>query len=118
MDTLELDGLREALMGRRIVKAENNVLTLDNRSEVHFEEYGACCAWASVERMAEHDNVITDIRVEEGDDTVTIFALSSVSTDTEIAHIVGDEGTGYYSYGVEILVNGVRVDTIEQPGQS
>ena len=115
-------GLRKALFGRRIVSAKDGVLKLDNDSQISFKEYGDCCAWANVERLSAFDNVITNVRATTGrngefssDGWVTIFALSEASVEGEIAHIVGDEGSGYYSYGVRILLNGVEVGDVEQP---
>ncbi len=116
------DQLKEALIGRRIISTDGprNTCTLDNGSVLSFEEYGDCCAIGWVERLASFDNVITDVRYSgDGDDPngegISIYVLSEVSMDTEIAHIMGDEGSGYYSYGVRILLNGVEIDNIAQP---
>ncbi len=106
--------LREALIGRRIVEARGtDELVLDNGSIIRFASYGDCCAWADVERLSTVDHVITNLRIEEvdhdrggGEYTWTVFALSSASVDTEIAHVVGNEGSGYYPFGVDISIDG------------
>lgn len=107
--------LKDALIGRKIVSAQGN-LVLDDGSVISFDEYGDCCAWADVERLATLDNVITDVRIEESDGsdyTMSIYALAEGSVDTEIIHIVGNEGSGCYTFGVRINLDGVEVGGVE-----
>lgn len=119
---LEMNELFRALVGRKIIEANEreDTLTLDDGSVITFEGYGDCCAWANVDRMSRLDHVITDVRFVEnpnshegGEDTLSIYALSEGSVDTEIVHIVGDEGTGCYSYGVRILLNGAQIESVD-----
>ena len=103
--------LRNVLIGRRVVAADadDNTLTLDNGQVLRFREYEDCCAGGVVERLATFDNVITDVIVREGQedhgDYIGIYVLSQVSTDTELAYIVENEGSGYYAYGVQIALD-------------
>lgn len=120
-DKLELDALCRALVGRKISEADEqaDTLTLDDGSVISFDGYGDCCAWAEVDRMSRLDHVITDVRFVENkpDDydtqSLSIYALSEGSVDTEIVHIVGNEGSGCYSYGVRILLNGAEIESVD-----
>lgn len=120
-DNVDLDELCKALVGRKIVEANESgdTLVLDDGSSISFEGYGDCCAWAEVDRLSRLDHVITNVRFEETEsdeyDTkaMSIYALSEGSVDTEIVHIVGNEGSGYYSYGVRINLNGAKIGGVD-----
>lgn len=106
------DQLAKLLVGRRIDLANSDHIFLDDGSKISFDEYGECCAWAEVKDLATTDHIITKVTMSEGDGTLMFHALSSGGDKTDILRVVGDEGTGYYLYGVHVKLNNAQVFNI------
>ena len=114
----ENEQLKELFVGRRVVAAEGDELTLDDGTRVTVEPNegcGGCYSGAyTLERIAAADNVVTDVRVEEeditddkdGDDVrYRLFVYAAgVDAGTEIASVKGWDGNGYYGTGFALVV--------------
>ena len=121
MDRIEHHESRELnalFVGRRVVAAEGDVLTLDDGTRVTVEPNegcGGCCSgWYELEHIATAENVITAVSVEDedmtddpdGDDArYRLFVYAAgVDVKTEIATVKGYDGNGYYGTGFSLVV--------------
>lgn len=110
----ELDRMKEILLGRRIVEASGQNLTLDDGTILQIvpNEGGCICGAGDYElrSITKFDNVITSVEVrslaDEGGQTYQLFVYSG-GISTSVAQIVGDDGNGYYGTGFEIYVTKV-----------
>lgn len=84
------------------------VLTLDNGKRVGLVETGECCAYTSlqavIQRLPEMDHAITSVKHEDGHEVWHIMAGADDVLDLEIDW---SEGTGYYLYGFNVVVQEV-----------
>lgn len=118
IDHYEKDRLKELFVGRRVIAAEGDVLTLDDGTRVTVEPNEGCggcpSGWYTLERIAAADNVVTDVKVEDeditddedGDDVrYRLFVYAAgVDAGTEIASVKGWDGNGYYGTGFALVV--------------
>lgn len=105
------DDLLKVLVGRKIVSVTDDVITLDDGTTAALEGYGDCCAWAGVEALLLHpdkvDHAITSVRVEEqeeGGTTAEVWHFMADMADVLDVTIGYSEGTGYYSFGIDVKV--------------
>ena len=107
--------LRAAVVGHRIVRVETKQdgtpnacarLTLDDGATVRIGPQWDCCAYTElrgvIERLPGADHVITDVRTDSGYETWFIVADAG---DVLQLNAEWCEGTGYYAYGFDIVVN-------------
>jgi hypothetical protein len=110
----EADKIKSALLGRKIVKAENNVLTLDTGTELFvYPNKGGCSCSAGdyyLDNINKFDNIITNVEVKvidldeyEEDKFYQLFVYSG-GISTSVADISGSDGNGYYGTGFSLLV--------------
>lgn len=99
--------LSELLVGRRIVAATSDTLTLDDGREVQVEGSSDCCAWgdATFGDLADSRNVITGVRSEddESDEKARIFVLTDAGTALNVDQ-EWNSSNGYYFYGLYLTV--------------
>jgi len=105
--------LEEVLVGRRIVSAEqvpakgwydaHLKLTLDNGKVVEVQDTSDCCAYGEVSAFLLNpdsvDHVITSVR---GADNYTEFFVLADMVQVLKLDTSWSEGSGYYSYGLNI----------------
>ena len=102
------DFLRSQLVGSKIQSIEGNRIILDNSRVVEFEGYGECCAWGDLDKLellVSGEHVITSVDVIESDEWYTCetrFFIYSSGIPLASGEMSGDEGTGYYSFGVMV----------------
>lgn len=107
------DFLSSQLVGSKIQSIEGNRIVLDNSRVVEFDGYGDCCAGgdlANLELLVSGEHVITSVEVIEVDEGYTYetrFFIYSSGIPLASGMMSGDEGTGYYAFGV--LVTGTVV---------
>ena len=115
--------LEELLIGRSIVKAEDDVLTLDDGTELLIEaNVGGCvCAAGDYEVMSvsAFPNAITRVDVEHDDpdenslyrcgERITIHVYAE-GASAEVVAVEGDAGNGYYGRGFEVIVRRKEVE--------
>lgn len=103
------DVLLEVLTGRKIASVQNDVITLDDGTTATLEGYGACCAWAQVEALLLHpnkiDHAITGVRYDDSDDRTEVWHFMADMADVLDVTIGYNEGTGYYSFGIDVQVS-------------
>lgn len=123
-----VQGLRDAVVGRRIVKAEQRDLTeaeraaiherywygergglileLDNGTQVVLRDDGDCCAYTSLESFfydpAGVDHMILGVGTEDGFDTWHIYADFGDVLKLDVGWSCGNPF--YYGYGFDIKV--------------
>jgi hypothetical protein len=119
-----VDELREAVVGHRIVKAERSepkvngwgcvvaaplVITLDNGKQVQLEDTGECCAHTELSRFLLHpervDHIITGVGTT---DEYTTWHIYADMGDVLQLDLSWGMGTGYYAYGFNITVTDVE----------
>lgn len=123
-------GMRDALVGRRIVEAERGEfktparwggtadgrLTLDDGTIILIapnEGCGGCGnGWYALEHLATVDNAITDVRVAtegerdeygEGPTSYRLYVFAGAE-EINAVQVDGDDGNGYYGTGYELFV--------------
>lgn len=113
------DRLEKLFVGRRIVGAEGDTLTLDNGTTVRCEgNVGGCQCGAGdydLTKIAAFDNVITSVQVDttevKGDYgyPVTVYRLFTYAAGVgeSVAEFTGDDGNGYYGTGFALHVSEV-----------
>lgn len=119
----DIEDLRNELIGHKIVGASYepavdyhhegyDVIQLDNGVELQLTDYGDCCACARIDlsNLVLSDNVITSVTTSDPEATFDgfngcfdIFVLAGMEQVLEM-HYDGDEGTGYYTFGVELRI--------------
>ena len=118
IDHYEDDRLKELFVGRRVIAAKGDVLTLDDGTRVTVlpnEGCGGCpSGWYELERIATAENVITAVSVEgeevtgdpDGDDArYRLFVYAAgVDAKAEIVTVKGYDGNGYYGTGFSLVV--------------
>lgn len=114
----ENDKIKSILVGRKIVKADSNVLTLDSGTQlfIHPNEGGCVCGAGDYEldNINKFDNVITDAEIKVTDldkwDDEKLYQLFVYSggISTSVADIRGNDGNGYYGTGFVITVKGIK----------
>ena len=121
-------GIRNLLIGRRIVKAERGEwkqehwydpatgkLTLDDSTIIFVRpNIGGCICGAGdyeLEHLATVDNAITDVRLAteqngsyEESKSYRIYVIAD-AVEINAVQIDGDDGNGYYGTGYELLVS-------------
>lgn len=106
------DGIRELFVGRSIVSAVDNVLTLDDGTQIELR--GNSGSWGSssgnymLDQVSIHPNLITgvalaSIREDETRRTYKIFVYTG-AIFTEVASFAGDDGSGWYGTGYTLEV--------------
>jgi len=118
IDHYEGERLRELFVGRRVIAAEDGVLTLDDGTRAKVEPNEGCggcpSGWYELERIATAENVITAVSVEDeeitgdpyGDDArYRLFVYAAgVDAGTELLSVKGSDGNGYYGTGFSLIV--------------
>lgn len=118
IDHYEGERLRELFVGRRVIAAEDGVLTLDDGTRAKVEPNEGCggcpSGWYELERIATAENVITAVSVEDeeitgdpyGDDArYRLFVYAAgVDARTELLSVKGSDGNGYYGTGFSLVV--------------
>lgn len=118
IDHYEGEWLRELLVGRRVIAAEDGVLTLDDGTRAKVEPNEGCggcpSGWYELVRIATAENVITAVSVEDeeitgdpyGDDArYRLFVYAAgVDAGTELLSVKGSDGNGYYGTGFSLIV--------------
>ena len=114
-----VDALRQAVVGHRIVKAENKsypsrwggttsafCLTLDDGTEVRMADTGDCCAFTELEQFLLHpdkvDHIITGVGTTEGYTRWHIYADLGDIMELTVGWSCGNPF--YYGYGFDIDV--------------
>ncbi|MEU1200168.1 hypothetical protein ABZ446_28635 [Streptomyces sp. NPDC005813] len=118
-----VDELREAVVGHRIVKAEevetptswggtekSFVITLDNGKRVELQDTDDCCAYTALESFLLHadrvDHIITGVGTTDGYATWHIFADMGDVLELSVGWSCGNPF--YYGYGFNISVMELR----------
>lgn len=118
-----VDSLREAVVGHKIVKVDQNVkikrkngyswhetadvvLTLDNGKRVALIGESDCCAYGSVDKVIEKlplmDHIITDVGTTEIYTKWHILAMMDDVLELEVGWSPGN--AFYYAYGINVQV--------------
>jgi hypothetical protein len=114
-----VDALREAVVGHRIVKAERGpegsggyhastafIITLDNGKRVELRDTAECCASTELDSFLLHperiDHVITGVGTTDGFTTWHIFADMGDVLELSVGWSSGNPF--YYGYGFDISV--------------
>lgn len=107
-----VDELREAVVGHRVVKAERDetsgafVITLDNGKRVELQDSDDCCAYTELESFLLHpervDHIITGVGTTDGYATWHIFADMGDVLELSVVWSCGNPF--YYGYGFRISV--------------
>lgn len=110
------DKIKSLFIGRKVVKAEDSELTLDDGTLLQvIPNDGGCSCGAGdyyLDNLNKFDNVITDVEIKaipysdsewESGYTYQLFVYSG-GISTSVADIKGDDGNGYYGTGFEIYV--------------
>jgi hypothetical protein len=110
------DQLGAVLIGRSIVSVlvdeggDNGVwgrMVLDDGTVLEVRNEGDCCALGWVEDFSAGavENVITNVVADPGGDPddYVLRIIHAGGEDTRF-HVLGDAGSGYYTYGVEVTV--------------
>lgn len=113
IDGEDLEELSRLFVGRRIVSADVESLTLDDGTVLDIranEGCGGCWSgWYELERLSSFDNVITGVRLDfaDGDDHEEVVALFvyAEGASKEVVTVSGNEGSGYYGRGFRILAS-------------
>lgn len=108
--------IKELLMFRKIIKAENDTLYLDNGVELEVcpnSGCGGCCSgWYELVELNDCDNAITnvefvvdDIYSEDSynDMSYKIFVYAE-DERIKVLQVDGTDGNGYYGTGYTIIV--------------
>jgi hypothetical protein len=109
--------VRELLLGRRVVRVERDDTAggrflLDDLTVVDVYPNEGCSGcgsgWFEMTHLAEVDNVITDVRLEETDDdcgnqAYRVFVVAD-ATEINLLAVEGDEGSGCYGAGYTLHV--------------
>jgi hypothetical protein len=119
-----VDALREAVIGHRIVKAEKAytetwwgasrhalVLTLDDGKRVELQDSSDCCAYTELESFLLHpervDHIITGVGTTDGYATWHIYADMGDVLELSVGWSCGNPF--YYGYGFDISVKELTV---------
>ncbi|MFJ6237955.1 hypothetical protein ACIQH0_28195 [Streptomyces griseus] len=114
-----VDSLREAVIGHRIVSAEREstptwwgsprdtlIITLDNGKRVELQDTDDCCAYTSLESFLldpdKVDHIITGVGTTDGFSTWHIYADMGDVLKLEVGWSSGNPF--YYGYGFNITV--------------
>ncbi|MFF3312522.1 hypothetical protein [Streptomyces sp. NPDC002952] len=116
-----VDTLREAVVGHRIVKAERGegrtdrwgyrgsppfVITLDNGKRVELRDTSDCCAGTELESFLLHpdrvDHIITGVGTTDGYTTWHVYADMGDVLELSVGWSCGNPF--YYGYGFDISV--------------
>ncbi|MFD4234288.1 hypothetical protein [Streptomyces sp. NPDC058542] len=114
-----VDSLREAVVGHRIVSAEREatptswggssdalVITLDNGKRVELQDTDDCCAYTSLESFLldpdKVDHIITGVGTTDGFSTWHVYADMGDVLKLEVGWSSGNPF--YYGYGFNITV--------------
>ncbi|MGP5931738.1 DUF7448 domain-containing protein [Corynebacterium glyciniphilum] len=110
---MSLDDLKEALVGRTVTEIDTNegTVTLDDGTEVEFEDTSDCCAWFNYELRAGNftDNAITSVEVTENaaenewEEDYTIHILAANKNVADLT-ITGDPTSGYYCHSINMNI--------------
>lgn len=107
--------IEELLLYRKIIKAKNNTLYLDNGVELQVEANegcGGCSAgWYEIVELNNCENAITNVEFVVDNDTKydydeTSYKIFVLAADKriKILQVDGDDGNGYYGTGYSIIV--------------
>ncbi len=109
--------IKSILVGRKIVSANGNTLTLDNGTKLIVSPNdGGCSCGAGdyyLENINKFDNVITDAEVKiisldnyDDEKFYQLFVYSG-GISTSVADVHGGDGNGYYGTGFTLIVKEV-----------
>ena len=106
--------IKELLVGHSVKKVKDNVLELDNGTQLKFEGNTGCCCGAGcydITELNDCENIITDVEFTDGvnDDKwgeehcYKIFVYAE-NKQIKLLQCDGDDGNGYYGTGYHIDV--------------
>lgn len=109
------NAIRELLMFRKIVKAKNDTLYLDNGIELEVCPNSGCggCSsgWYDIVELNDCDNAITNVEFccdedtnDDYDDTSYKIFVFAENKKIKILQVDGSDGNGYYGSGYSIIV--------------
>lgn len=111
--------MRDLLMGRQIVKVDDDHMLLDDGTVLKVAPNAGCggCAsgWYWIDQLNRVDNIITDVELEEDVEDVRPGSVAQPNRTYRIAvfaghekinavTVEGNDGNGYYGTGFDILV--------------
>ena len=105
--------MEKMLLGRRIVAADEDTLTLDDGGKLEVLGNDGCGGCHSgnydVTAVSDFPNVITSVEVqrgkrENGGTVYRLFVYAAGLTPGEVATVEGSDGNGYYGTGFSIRV--------------
>lgn len=112
IDHVDEDSIRETFVGRSIVSATQNCLTLDDGTQVQLK--GNNGSWGTadgnywLDHVTAHPHIITGVALAniKNEDTARTYKLFvySGATHTEVASFTGDDGNGWYGTGYTLKV--------------
>jgi hypothetical protein len=108
------NALSEVLCGKTIKGTSSESIVLNDGTVLEFEGYGDCCAMGDVsglEGIETTEHAITSVKVESGSGSCGVISIHLITTgggDSSF-RLVGNEGSGYYVYGVEIKLNSEKL---------
>lgn len=114
---MTLEDLKKQVIGRvvRKVDQQNGTISLDDGTELEFQDTSGCCAWFNAQLEAGNlvDNAVTDVSLTDtpGDAyDVEDYTLHILAADTRICdvHITGNPTSGYYCLSIDLVVRGVK----------
>lgn len=100
-----VDDLKSVVVGKRIVAAKDNIVTLDDGTKYALEGSSDCCAWAGInviaDTLANSEHVITAVYENMEDSNATWVIMADAH---KVLQIEGEwnESSGYYFYGFSI----------------
>lgn len=107
------DSINELFVGRKVVAAHNEVIELDDGTEIKVipnEGCGGCeDGWFYLRSISEVDNVITSVEVDHeytgnGYTEVYKIVVYAEGVGEDLVVVEGSEGNGYYGTGFSLKV--------------
>jgi len=110
LDHEDQEKITELLMGRTVVKVDDEHLVLDNGTALRAIGYdGGCCCAYDLSVLNGCDNIITrvDYDYQPGSGYYRIFVYAE-NQQINLMQVDGSDGSGYYGTGYELLVRPAR----------
>lgn len=107
--------LENEIIGRTVTKIDTarNTLTLDDGTELTFQDATGCCAWFEAELSSGNltDNAVTAVTItdnsddeEYGDEDYTLHILAADHNICDL-NITGNPAYGYYCHSITLQVS-------------
>ena len=109
-------GIKELLLGRRVVKVNGDTMVLDNGQELEVIPNEGCCCGAGcyhLDYLETVNNAITEVELVCGDgdggdewwpETVYSIFVYADGIRTKLMEVSGTDGDGWYGTGYKIKV--------------